>query len=211
MRNYVEFWCIGFDVFQNGGYVGSNSAVGGSLLELTAEKSSIQNQISSNPGFTWTFADQYPPTQGFMLNDKAGIIRMLRGMNLGISTLVRGPAPDYFLVPPDQQSSFRFTIESPRSTGWTDFDGTLRRAPPSEAGKGVKVKPSKITGIWVILRQGLFFAGFEAGSGDPVFVRFLFGTISAHLYLTQAQANTDAVRLRKIYKRPDIPVDVVQI
>lgn len=210
MRNYVQFWCQGFDVYESGNYNGVGSAVGGTLDEMFADRDNVQAQIMGNPG-NWTFLNQYPPTRGYMLNDKSGIIRFLRGIQLGISTLVRGPAPDYALIPPEQQVGFRFAIESPRGVGWKDFNGTFRPPTPGEKAVKGKVKPTTITGIWIIVRQGLYFAGFEAGTGDPVFVRFLFGTVSAHLYLTQAQADTDAKRIIKLYKRPDIPVDVIEI
>jgi hypothetical protein len=90
---------------------------------------------------------------------------------------------------------------------------TPRKDPnwPTSDGKRFKVKPSTITGLWIIIRNSLYFAGFEAGTGDPIFVRFLFGRVSAHLYLTRAQAFAASVPIIKFYKRPDIAVDVVQI
>jgi hypothetical protein len=100
--------------------------------------------------------------------------------------------------------------DSPRSTGFTDYLGN-RRVIKSELRAGTASKATTITGIWIIVRMGLYFAGFEAGTGDPVFVRFLFGTVSAHIYLTQAQAELDAKRIARLEKRPDIPVNVVQI
>jgi len=105
-------------------------------------------------------------------------------------------------------------FESPRD-GWKDVSGVKREPPPSENvakyGKGgLKVSG----GIWIIARLFLYFAGFEAGTGDPIFVKYVLGAgraPNAILYLSPTLAEKDAVRIRKIYKRPDIPVDVVEI
>ena len=108
-------------------------------------------------------------------------------------------------------------FQSPRD-GWKDVGGVERKPPPSEdAAAKAKYGKGGLTvsgGIWIIQRLGVYFAGFEAGTGDPIFVKYVLGggrAPNAFLYLSPTQAERDAVRIRKIYKRPDIPVDVVEI
>jgi hypothetical protein len=135
-------------------------------------------------------------TQGFLVTQTLSLAAIING-DIG-----------YQIVP----YAATFDAQTPGQSGThgnPDYSGY--RLAREQAGKA---KESKITGVWIIARLGLYFAGFEAGTGDPIFVRFVLGgatSAAAHLYLTQAQADLDAARIRKIYKRPDIPVDVIQI
>jgi hypothetical protein len=156
----------------------------GDYLLLNPAIGSYQNFVTGKMYFEMNKHNVVLVTQPFVkLNDGTW------GFNTGL------------LNPPDSYPGKIADPETPRKDpNW-----------PTSDGKRAKPKPSTITGLWIITRLSLYFAGFEAGTGDPIFVRFLFGLTSAHLYLTQVQADQDAGRVRKFYKRPDIPVNVVQI
>ena len=79
--------------------------------------------------------------------------------------------------------------------GWKDAAGVKRKPPPSESGGttagGGKGGLTVSGGIWIIARLFLYFAGFEAGTGDPIFVKYVLGAgkaPNAFLYLSLTQA-----------------------
>jgi hypothetical protein len=152
----------------------------------------IQSVIDGSGGFFVSAQINFAGKQYVPL-DKSIIVKLLQLTGLNINVF-----PTQF-----DQSGFL-----PNETFWNK----PKTWPTSDGARGSdEEEPSTITGIWIIVRNGLYFAGFEAGSGDPIFVKFLFGTVSAHLYITQKQADEDSARIRRFYQRPDIPVEVVEI
>jgi hypothetical protein len=200
MKNYLAVFAA--DVFGASGY----AAMGAQTLELC--QAALDSYLSFDP----TAVVINPPTEVFWLLNKNTLTQLFAGT----ATLLSPFSSINFTQ--DRTVAKSFGIESAVWAG-TDTQDPKQVSAAKAAEKIItenrkassKVKPTTIKNIWIIVRSGMYFAGFEVGTGDPVFVRFLLGTTSAHLYLTQTQADTDAARIRKFYKRPDIPVDVVQI
>jgi len=185
MRNYIQYW-FGITEYETAAHdpLAPIYDIEGSPDELQLEFDLLKESLINN-GFN-VLSQSVLGTRYFKL-DKATLGTLLGGFNTS-----------YLWELPDATN--QTTITPRHDPAWPSNDGPKRT-----------VTPSQITGLFIVVRNGLYFAGFEAGTGDPVFVRFLFGLTSAHLYVTSAQATTDAGRIRKFYKRPDIPVEVVEI
>ena len=217
MRNYISIFVVRWIQHV---YSGGVEIYSGPATAAGADRDDLYTQTQAQDTFMMislggdSFSDDFPndPRQVFVCFDKETVMRMLQNVDHS-GTSVAVYLWDAITVEPSQQI-IRNTLRSPRGSGWTDSAGVRRKPAPSEAKAGAgegQVAPTTIEGIFIIVRSGLYFAGFEGGTGDPVFVRFLFGATSAHLYLTEQQASTDAARIRKLFNRPDIPVDVVEI
>jgi hypothetical protein len=212
MRNYVRFFHAHVLFHWDDGMGGSGDSeffcVGGTPDDL-AENFQYQLSIIGLGTVTVTAIDY---ETRYWLIDRDNLLNCMKYFPAlfwlyGIAKPNQGAFPD-----PNSQC-IQNNPESPRPGGYVDCDGHFRAPPPSEQGTHGRTGGTKITGIWIIIRQDLYFAGFLRGT--PIFVKYLLPTPptfqGATLFSDEATADSTAAKIRKIYKRPDIPVDVVQI